>query len=402
MIKNYQNYYKRNFTPQRFKAYQTAFATQVGKLYSVSTAPYFLKESMANRIKDEILPALMKLLSSKTYQQDVYERGWFLPKHEIAQSDFFGSADFHIDGDAIRLIELNFFIPGHFGLIELFPKLFSQHFDLEMELFAEGFEARLATFLKERFKGDSIALCVNHLGRSEHYLEHYRYVARFLNEHGLKAKVVFAKDATLSDEGKVMFGNDVFDGVFNLVIPRNWEHNAHEFKNYTHVFSQRPEAFFPNPWCWTIGDKRFLNVLSTLKCGDFGLCDSEVAALQSITLKSSLLQAFSNIDELYAFFEGNESIVLKPIDDYHTQGVHIEPERQKVETIFETEADTYIAQEYFQAQKIYYENENGDPVDPWRAQLRVEFFNGEFSNFRTYGFSDPFGLSPMMPVVIVR
>lgn len=400
MIQKYKHYYENTFTPERFGSYQQELLSNVGKLYSVATGPYFLTKSNAERIQNAILPSLMALLDSKEYQQSVYERGWFLPKCEVHRRDFFGSADFHIDGEEIRLIELNFFLPGHFGLIELFPKLFSKNFDTEMEMFAEGFERRLAEFLSGRFDGDTIALCVNHLGRSAHYMEHYQYVEKFLNENGVKAKVVFAKDAQLSDGKKPMWNGEEFDGVFNMVIPRNWEHNAHEFENYTRLFHEVPESFFPNPWCWTIGDKRFLTVLSELKCGDFGLNEAQVEALKSVTLKSLPLKEFSNVDDICTYFGGNENLVLKPIDNYHTEGVYIEPSVECIGKIFESEADTYIAQECFKAQKIYYEDAQGNEVDPWRAQLRVEFFDGKFSNFRAYGFSDPFGLSPMMPVIV--
>ncbi|ADR33252.1 hypothetical protein Sulku_0586 [Sulfuricurvum kujiense DSM 16994] len=402
MLINYQKYYRENFTPERYKAYQADFEKEVGKLYAISTGPYFLRERNAQKIRESILPALMKFLGSSEYQERVYERGWFLPKFPIEKKDFFGSADFHIDGDEIRLIELNFFLPGHFGLVELFPKLFSKNFDMELEVFAEGFEVRLAKFLKERFGGDKIALSINHLGLSVHYFEHYKYIENFLNKNGVRAKVVYAKDAGYSDTGKAMWDGEEFDGVFNIVIPRIWEHNPEEFKNYTDLFHKTPESFFPNPWCWTIGDKRFLNDLSALEKKQHGLSDDEIAALQSVTLKSASLKDFSSVHHVCSFFGGRENLVLKPIDNYHTQGVFIEPSIEQIEEIFSEKADIYIAQECFNAEIIYYENENKEAVEPWRSQLRVEFFNGEFSNFRSYGFSDPFGLSPMMPVVIVK
>ena len=103
----------------------------------------------------------------------------------------------------------------------------------------------MADFLKERFDGDKIALCVNHLGRSEHYLDHYRYIENFLNKNGLNAKVVYAKDADISDNNRPMWDNEEYDGVFNIVIPRNWEHNKDEFLNYTTLFEKDTGILFP-------------------------------------------------------------------------------------------------------------------------------------------------------------
>ena len=103
---------------------------------------------------------------------------------------------------------------------------------------------------------------------------------------------------------------------------------------------------------------------------------------------------------MYSFFGNSKNFVLKPIDNYHTEGVYIKPSAEIIEKIIKEEADFYIAQEYFEAENIYYEDENGKQIEPYKGQLRVEFFNGEFLNFRTYGFSNPFGLSPMMPVAI--
>ncbi len=400
MIQEYKRYYHEKYTPQRYRQYQNDFKKEVGKLYALSTGPYFLKKTNATKIKEAILPSIIHLLSSKKYQESVYQRGWFLPKIEVKKSDFFGSADFHIDGDEIRLIELNFFMPGHFGLIELFPKLFAKSFNFELEIFTDGFERRLADFLKKRFDGDKIALCVNHLGRSEHYLDHYRYIENFLNKNGLNAKVVYAKDAGISDNNRPMWDNEEYDGVFNIVIPRNWEHNKDEFLNYTTLFEKIPEYFFPNPWCWTIGDKRFLNTLANLDNLDYGLSKDDEIALKSITLKSAMVNSFSNTQELYSFFGNSKNFVLKPIDNYHTEGVYINPSAEIIEKIIKEEADFYIVQEYFEAESIYYEDENGKQIEPYKGQLRVEFFNGEFLNFRTYGFSNPFGLSPMMPVAI--
>ena len=401
MQEHYHHFYTHHFTPKRYHAYQADFTHRVGKLYSISTGPYFVTRTNAQKITQQILPALIKLLRSQEYQEHIYQRGWFLPVLPIEKKDFFGSADFHIDGDEIKLIELNFFIPGHFGLIELFPTLFSKHFDFELEIFAKGFETRLAHFLRERFGSAKIAIGVNHLQKSIYYFEHYKYVEKFLNQNGINAKVVYAKDAQCSSSHKPMWDNEEFDGVFNLVIPRIWEHNAEEFKNYTTLFQALPKAFFPNPWCWTIGDKRFLTTLCELKEGAYGLSDDEVSILKRISLKSTLLTQFKSVDEMRSVFGDLHTIVLKPIDNYHTQGVFINPTLEQIETVFKTKADQYIAQECFNAQTFYYEDEHAQCITPWRAQLRVEFFNGEFSNFRAYGYSDPFGFSPMMPVALV-
>lgn len=398
-MKKYENYYERHFTPERYKAYQDDFKQRVGKLYALSTGPYFLKNSVATKIRNDVLPSLIKLLDSKEYQDGIYKRGWFLPPLNVEKKDFFGSADFHVNGDEIRLIELNFFITGHFGLMELFPKLFSKRFEIEFEIFSDGFEARLAEFFKSAFFGNKIALAVNHLGLSVHYFEHYKYVEEFLNKQGVDAKVVYAKDASVSQNNKPMWDGEEYDGVFNMVIPRIWEHNKEEFASYTDLFCKLPKLFFPNPWCWTIGDKRFLNTLSSLKEGEYGLSEDEIANLKKITLKTALLSSFSSAKEASDFFGGAQNMVLKPIDNYHTQGVYIQPSIEKLQEVFDNEKDVYVAQEYFISEKILYKDENGRQVEPWRTQLRVEFFDGEFLNFRAYGFSDPFGLSPMTPVI---
>ena len=401
MIGKYKEFYQNNFSIERYKNYQEDFKNEIGKVYSLSTSPTFITKENAQKIREKILPALLKVVASKEYQERIYERGWFLPKLPIEKKDFFGCADFHLNGNQIKLIELNFFIPGHFGLIELFTKLFSKNFNYELESYAQGFEKKLANFLQERFNGNKIALAVNHLGLSQHYFEHYKYVEKFLNQNGVNAKVVYAKDAKISNNNKPMWDNEEFDGVFNIVIPRIWEHNAKEFEKYKQLFNKTPKLFFPNPWCWTMADKRFLVVLSNLRSGDFDLNDEEIEVLKSITLKSVPLKEFASVKDLCAYFGGNENLVIKPIDNYHTQGVYVKPTMQELEKVFENEAEHYVVQEYFGAKLQYYEDENGKEVKPWRSQLRVEFFNGEFLNFRAYGYSDPFGLSPMMPVAIV-
>lgn len=402
MHNEYKKFYNEHFSKARYMQYQNDFEAQSGKLYNLSTAPYFVKFSIADKIKNKILPVLLKLLSSKEYQESVYRRGWFLPKVAITKADFVGCADFHIHGDTVKLIELNFFLPGNIGFVELFPKLFSKNFHYSFEIFSDGFEQKLAMFLKQRFSGRKIALAVNHMGLSVHYFEHYKYLEKSLNTYGLTTKVVYAKDAKLSSSNKPMWENEEYDGVFNVVIPRIWEHNSKIFANYTKLFKSIPELFFPNPWCWTMGDKRFLTRLAHLHTGDYGLNAQEVEVLNSITLKTHLMSEFSSAREVCEAFNNTNRVVLKPIDNFHTQGVYIQPTLQKIEEILHNAADYYVVQELFNAEEIYYEDENAKPIRPWRAQLRTEFFNGEFSNFRAYGYSDPFGLSPMMPVVVIE
>lgn len=401
MINKYKEFYKNHFSIESYKSYQKDFEKEVGKIYALSTSPVFLKQNNALKIKNSILPTLLKLLNSKEYQEKIYKRGWFLPTFELKKEDFWGCADFHINGEEIKLIELNFFIPGHFGLIELFPKLFSKNFNIDIPPFSKGFEKKLADFLKERFNGGKIALAVNHLDSSKHYFEHYKYVETFLQKNNLNIKIVYAKDLSLSKNSKPKFNNEEFDGVFNILIPRIWEHYNEEFRNYTEIFAKAPSLFFPNPWCWTMSDKRFLVVLSNLKNENFGLNDEEIEILESITLKSTSLEQFHSAKELCDYFGGNENIVLKPIDNYHTKGVYIKPSIKEIEKVLENKSK-YMAQEYFSAQLTYYRDENNKEITPWRSQLRTEFFDGEFLNFRAYGYSNPFGLSPMMPVIEVN
>jgi hypothetical protein len=400
MNNEYKNFYENHFTPQKYREYQEEFEKEAGKLYALSTGPYMLQKNIAARIQKEILPAFVKLLNSEEYKEQIYKRGWFLPASPVTQSDFFGSIDFHIHKEDVRLIELNFFLPGHIGLIELFPKLFSKHFEYEFDIFSNGFEQKLASFLIQRFQGKKIAMAVNRLGMSTHYFEHYKYIEKFLRKNGVDAKVVYAKDAKISPANKPMWEDEEFDGVFNIVIPRIWEHNPEEFESYTALFQATPQSFFPNPWCWTMGDKRFLTVLSDLKTGDYGLDEKDIGILKSVTLKTKRMHGFENVEDIYAYFSKTGDFVLKPIDNYHTQGVYIRPTHSEVVEIFKTQKERYVVQEIFFAEDIYYEDENAKRITPWFSQLRTEFFNGEFLNFRAYGYSDPFGLSPMMPVAV--
>ena len=83
MIQEYKRYYHEKYTPQKYRQYQNDFKKEVGKLYALSAGPYFLKKTNATKIKEAILPSIMHLLSSKKYQESVYQRGWFLPKIEV-------------------------------------------------------------------------------------------------------------------------------------------------------------------------------------------------------------------------------------------------------------------------------------------------------------------------------
>lgn len=391
----------RQFTAERYRRYVGGIEEVLGPhIYRFATTPLFLAEEQYARLVD-ITSSVLRLLAAPRYQEMVTRTPWFMAQYPLQTADYFGCVDFHVAGDAEKIIEVNFCPPGHVGLTEMFERRFHEAFDLgTTRRMNEGFDEALVRLVTENGRHTKVAMAVNHMVRSRNYFPHYRYIARIFAEHDVDARLVYAKDVELDADGRPSWNGERFDRIFNLVIPRNMQYEPEPFERYMEVFRSNPAMFYPNPLGWKLATKAFLTVCSNLSSESFGIAKEDQERIESATLEAHQLSRFHSAGEIADHFGGTSNIVLKPVDDYHARGVFIAPPMDQLQRVFEHSRDRYVAHRYFAAEEMPRISPDGE-MGTYRHSVRIGFVDGRVFSARSYSYTDPLGWDEITPVVIV-
>lgn len=391
----------RQFTAERYRRYVAGIDEALGPhIYRFATTPLFLPEERFTRLV-EITSSVLALLASPRYQEMVTSTPWFMAQVPLQPSDYFGVVDFHVSGEGEKIIEVNFGVPGHVGLTEMFERRFHEAFDLgPARRMNAGFDDILVRLVTEGGRHDRVALAINHGVRSRNYLPHYQYVQQIFAEHGVDARLVYAKDVELDDEGRPAWNGERFDRIFNLVIPRNMQYEPEPFERYMEAFRLHPAVFFPNPLGWKLATKAFLTVCSDLRADSFGIADEDRDRIERATLETHHLSRFGSAGEVADHFGGAANVVLKPVDDYHARGVFIAPSSEVLERVFAEERERYVVQRYFASEAMPRISPEGE-IGTYHGSVRVGFVDGKAFSVRSYSYTDPLGWDEITPVVVV-
>jgi hypothetical protein len=391
----------RQFTAERYRRYVAGLEEALGpNIYKFATTPLFLPEERFARLVD-ITNSMVRLLAAPRYQEMVTRTPWFMAQVPLQTSDYFGCVDYHVAGDAEKIIEVNFCPPGHVGLTEMFERRFFEAFDLgSARPMNEGFEKLLVDLVTENGRHRSVAIAVNHTARSKNYFPHYRYVARIFAAHGVEAKLVYAKDVELDADSRPAWNGESFGRIFNLVIPRIMQYEPEPFQPYMEAFRAHPALFFPNPLGWKLATKALLTVCSDLRRESFGIAEEDCERIERATLETRHLSTFRTSGEAADHFGGASNLVLKPLDDYHAKGVFIRPSPEQLERVFADDRQRYVAQRYFPTDSAPYVSPDGE-IGTHYHSVRVGFVNGRAFSVRSYSYTDPLGWDEITPVVIV-
>jgi len=396
-VREHYDAFFRQFTPERHRQYVSGLEEAIGPhIYRFATTPLFLAEERYARLV-EITNAVVKLLAAPGYQELVTSTPWFMAQYPLQTSDYFGCVDFHVSEEGEKIIEVNFCPPGHVGLTEMFERRFHEAFDLaSARRMNEGFEQAFVDRVTDHGRHGRVAIAVNHGVRSKNYFPHYRYVAQIFAEHGIDARLVYAKDVELDADSRPSWNGERFDRIFNLVIPRNMQYEPEPFERYMEAFRAHPEVFFPNPLGWKLATKAFLTVCSNLGSESFGIAKEDREWIESATLETHRLSEFRDAGEV-----GDPSnVVLKPLDDYHARGVFIRPSAEQLERVFADDRDRYVVQRYFPNDELPYISPEGE-MGTHHHSVRVGFVDGRAFSVRSYGYTDPLGWDEITPVVVV-
>lgn len=414
-------------TPERLSRFSSHIRQATGFDYPFSITPYIVPGAVLDHLC-EITEAMLRLLMAPSYQQHIAATPWFLPQTPIAHVDCHGAMDFHLTDGGGKLIEVNFTPPGFLAFNRLAEEAMVSalgltedeegHLDgVEIPIESYGrsstsaavgtrrarlvnheFERRLLEIVTSGHRGERWAIAVNHTSVSEYFRLHYQYLQKIFRCHGGDAEVVFAEHLTVGDDGAPHWDGKRFDRVFNLVIPRLMEHQPEDFPNTIAYYRDHPERVVPNLFGWKLGTKAFLPVCHNLMQEDFGISAADRDLIMEATLSSHLMAEFSSPEALIEAFGGLDKLVIKPLDNYDTRGVYIQPDIETLGRVFAAERDIYVCQA-FQAPTTHpFVTADGE-TKLHQICLRIGFAGGEICGIRAKSFETDVVDSFVTPVV---
>ncbi len=365
--------------------------------YLFTTTPLLVPRALFQRL-NKAVPAMLDLLDTDNYwNYCLQQEQWSLKPHPMKLSDFTGCADFLVTNSGAKLIEMNINLPGKIGLIqtlgEATQQLFGDEYDGYTNLHA--LEELLTTIQAALPTEVAIAILVSHLPASEKHQAHYRYFSNELNRLGLNTTVVPAREVVATASGCSWNGQE-FGAFINLVIPFVWEGNQNVFQPLNTLWEQHPDLFFPNPTGGMFGTKELLHYLDAQRRQP----GSELWS--DFVLRANMFSDFETVEALMDAYQPHE-MVLKPLKDYDTKGVYVQPDRSLVEKLFTERKADYMVQEFTSSVQLPFENEAGERLLSHSLIYRIFFAAKQPIAYQGYVIHGEFnGTYYSAPVIVVE
>lgn len=387
------------FEPARHQRYVERVAARTGCRYPLAPLPMPLSKAL----QEDLFRAVDLLLTALLSPQLAEARSripFFLTGPEPEVADLIGCADFHVQGDQARVIEVNVGPPGRLGLTEAIEEAYWATTGLDEALrINRGHEARLATAVTGGAAHQRVAVVVNPLSSSDALRPHYAYVARMLEAQGARAVVVTPDALGADGERPTAYGEPV-DRIFNLVIVSIWRAHPRVFAPLTRIWERHPERFFPNPRVFPLGNKSLLAAVArSVQNPIDGLDEVQRSLLQRFLLPSAMLDEVSDVDALYHRV-GSTELVVKPLDRYGSDGVCIRPGRAQLAALISAPACRMVAQPWFPSGAFPFVTPSGEPTRT-AFSLRIGFCGGRAHTARAYAFNDPLEAGSLAPVLVI-
>jgi hypothetical protein len=364
--------------------------------YLFTTNPLLVPNGLFQRL-NKAVPAMLDLLDTPDYwNYCVQQDQWSLKPHPMKRTDFTGCADFLVTSEGAKLIEMNINLPGKVGLIQTLGEATQQLFGDEYKQYTNlNALDDLLTTIREALPTEvPIAILVSHLPASSKHQPHYRYFSDELNRLGLNTKVVPAREVTIT-AGGCTWNNQEFGAFINLVIPFVWEGNQDAFQPLNALWEQHPDLFFPNPTGGMFGTKELLHYLDAQRHEP----NSELWT--DFVLRANMFSDFETVDELLNAYQPAE-MVLKPLKDYDTKGVYVQPDRALVEQLFAERKADYMVQEFTSSVQLPFENEKGERLLSHSLIYRIFFASKQPMAYQGYVIHGEFnGTYYSAPVIVV-
>jgi len=383
-----------------FQLYANTIGHRTGNGYAFGRLPFYLPEGMYVEV-EACVRAITSLLASSLYRDRILTGSSFLPYPALRSEDLIGSVDFHLGEHGLKIIEVNFNVPGLIGFAELLESAYYRMLSVVGRThLCAGLMLALADTVGGG-RGGRVAIAVSHLPMSQPFLRHYRILAEEMRALGVDADLVFARDVVIVSAGERIWDNRSYDSVLSLVIPAIWEQYPSEFSAYSAAYAVSPHRFYPNPVGGQLGSKLLLTMLGDLETLVPDLLAKERTCLERATLAAKPLNYFSNAEEAIATFGGLCRMVLKPTHSYGSQGVIVQPIQTDLNRVFDRLRDGYIVQDYYAPLRYPALQTDGSLLlEQTRLELRAFFVGGRFAGATAYEFGKGTHQCPMVPVVL--
>jgi hypothetical protein len=383
-----------------FQLYADTIGHRTGNGYAFGRLPFYLPGGMYVEVEASVR-AITSLLASALYRDRILTGPTFLPYPALRSEDLIGSVDFHLGENGLKIIDVNFNVPGLIGFAELLESAYYSMLSVPGRThLCAGLMLALADIVGGD-RGGRVAIAVSHLPMSQPFLRHYRILAEEMRSLGVDANLVFARDVVIGSAGELIWDNQGYDAVLSLVIPAIWEQYPSEFSAYSAAYAVSPHRFYPNPVGGQLGSKLLLTMLGDLETLVPDLLAKERTYLERATLAAKPLNSFSNPEEAIAAFGGLCRMVLKPTHSYGSQGVIVQPSQTDLNKVFDRLPDGYIVQDYYAPLRYPALQADGSLLlEQTRFELRAFFVGGRFAGATAYEFGKGTHQCPMVPVVL--
>ncbi len=345
--------------------------------YFFTPTPLIIDSSLLERLNMAV-PALLNLLDTPEYfNHCIAQQHWSLPVQPMKRTDFTGCADFLLTESGAKLIEMNINLPGKVGLMQLLGETAQACLGEQEGWVNLDFNKRLLETIREAIPVDvAIAIVVSHLPASVKHQAHYRYFSEQLNQLGLNTTIVQANELEVTPHGFTTRGQE-FQAIINLVIPFVWEGNPAEFEQLTHLWENHSDVFFPNPTGGMFGTKDLLSYLNDQRS------EPNASRWSDFVLRAHMLSEFDTLESLLAVFDLSE-MVLKPLKDYDTKGVYVQPDMETLEHVFLHKKEGYMVQEFTDSLHVPFLLPSGEGAETHSVIFRMFFGSKEVIGYQGY------------------
>lgn len=346
--------------------------------YLYSPTPFQMKPELHHQLNQAVHSLIDTIDDAAYVNHCINQKFWNLPVHPMQKTDFSGCADFLLTESGAKLIEINLNLPGKVGLMQLLGEAAVSCLNVsETAATNLHYLEQLVEVIRQAIPTDGkIALVVSHLINSVKHQPHYRFFAQQLQSMGLDAEVVQACEVSLHEEG-CMANGIVYTAMINLVIPFVWERNPEDFAHWTKIWQQHPNRIFPNPTGGMLGTKDVLRYLDTQRHR------TNAEDWTTFVLKARMLNEFHSLEALYAYLP-SDKMVLKPLKDYDTKGVYVQPDKETINRLFFTRSNDYMVQEYTESLQLPFELPEGEKAQTHSVIYRVFFAAKQPIGYQAY------------------
>ncbi|MEW6443015.1 MAG: hypothetical protein AB1640_18925 [bacterium] len=414
--------YLEGYSPDRFLEFYNALAGELNlfanpdRAIPISPVPLLLDRSH-EEVFSRLIGLFWRVLEDKRYRQLSAERippplqpalqEGARPAMDFAGNGSIGCIDLHLVGGVPRVVEFMVLPPGmvgiYPGMLERYgeylrtlvpgcsPRIFLEGADrwscedlMHRQVVGEGREGRFAIVDWEP-------------ERQITYGEFLYTTDAVRSRFGVEGLVADPREVVWGQGGVSIRGLPV-DRILNRLTLVDWIANLHALGEYTRILRERPQIFVYHPYCWYLGDKFSLAVLSDpAALEQMDISEMDRRRLAEVLPATVHLADYADADtgrvnarRLTDRLGPPGQIVLKPLSSHASKGVVFgpvdTPTMARLEKVLEgIDPAQYVAMKLAPVPEIVVPRGGGER-EVWKSDVRIFALGGRFlfAGGRTY------------------